>query len=237
MLFTSEIPISMMKAGVKGDYNFYINTYFQHPGYDYKESEYNIIDNGYFECIELGIPMKQWMPRKRGNSWRIIPEMQPDGMGGMHKGLSLAYMHVTNRTIFVSHSDTLASSLQEYYSFTKFGEHANYETMCGLSYDEKWMGKNKWVRTFRRWKMCRQMHRLGMKVHLLGCNSLFELWLCKKYAYSADSSLPITAALAHKKLGWFKKYRQFKGFIEHQATQEEIELAKRNIEKAIKVLK
>ena len=237
MIITSEIPISGIKAGIRGQFWFLIETYMKKPGYIPKDctlSGYSIIDNGYFEMVALGLKAKNVLPARRGQAFRVIPE----------KGNATHLVHrfIQDKTIFISHAATEDQAVAEYLMFAAEARKRAYQVMFGITYDCEWFSKNPFIRAFQRYHLIRRLSKLegarAIPIHLMGCNSLFELWLCKRQfmVRSCDTSLPITAAIAGKKVGWFKKYPQFKKFIDYKMTPEQIELGKKNMAKCIKVL-
>lgn len=234
--FTCEIPISGIKQGVKGQYPFLIESYIGKRGYTWdKKAKYGIIDNGYFEQVALGIKAKNVLPTWRCGFWRVIPET-----GGNYK--SLIYKWLSNKTIFVPHSATLQDALEECRYLVKMAKKHKFEVMIGVTYDCEWFGKNKWKRMYRRYKFLNAIFNdpdlHGTKVHLLGTNSLLELAVCSSVpnVVSCDTSLPITAAIQGKKVSLFKKYPQFKGFIDYKMTPEQCKLAQENINTCIGVI-
>lgn len=228
MLFTSEIPIEIMDK-VKGDFPFLINTYMLKKGYkDYYKGEYGIVDNGAFELafgindIIANLPM----PRHK-NYYCVIPDCFKDPLKTQ---MAKIKMFTKDKCMFVPHGktkDEYLDALCGFIGFVKSKAKAKKinKVLIGISYHEPFYSKNRFVAAIQRQHIVKAVNKLLNKIdpdgiinmHLLGAQSVFELWLCRKYnrVLSADSSLPVLQGLNGRKTGLFtKKYPQVPGFID-----------------------
>lgn len=228
MLFTSEIPIELMNK-VKGDFPFLINTYMPKKGYkDYYKGTYGIVDNGAFELafgindIIANLPMPS-----HKKYYCVIPDCFKDSLKIQ---LAKIKMFTKDKCMFVPHGQTRDEYLDALCGFIGFVKSKQQSkkinnVLVGISYHEPFYSKNRFVAAFQRRHIVKAVNTLLNKVdqdniiniHLLGAQSVFELWLCRKFnrVLSADSSLPVLQGLNGRKTRLFtRKYPQRPGFID-----------------------
>jgi hypothetical protein len=248
MLFTAEIPIPVMQD-IKTPFPFLIFKYFNLKGYKDPfpvTNNYGIVDNGAFEATFGVVNSKKIVMPKHARYFCVVPDAfnEPINMQ-----IAKIRTYVKDRTMFVPH----ASNITDYgFVVSYFLSYVNQKkpkakVLLGISYAEPFYSKN-WIKAaFQRRTVVKRINdaleKLDTKhqidIHLLGCKSIFELWLCRKFnrIISADSSLPVLHALAGKKTHlWSKKIKQPAGFITMDVNDKQKRLIQRNINFVNKVL-
>lgn len=246
MLFTTEVPIAAQRK-VFGQFDFLIAPYMKKKGYGerHRNAKYGIMDNGAFEYT-FGVLKGQPKMPKHPQYFNVIPD-QYDATP--FEQMAKLRTYGKGKAMYVPHALTKAAFLDLVADFLAYADrHPKHTLILGLAIREKWFGKNRFVAGWRRYQLAKQLdgiirsHRLEnhVGIHLLGSLSVWDLWLCRRLpsVLSADSSMPITTAIAGKKIGLFtRKYPQVHGFIDQPMTDEAMNLAQRNIDYIIKVLR
>lgn len=248
MKFTAEIPISAMKD-IKTPFPFLIYHYFSLKGYQDPfpaTQKYGIVDNGAFESTFGVVNAKKLKMPHHARYYCVIPD-------NFDNPLNIQVMKIQqftkDKTMFVPH----ASCVEDYgfilsYFFSWVAKKKpKAQVLVGISYAEPFYSKN-WIRAaFQRRKIVKRINNALEKIdakkqihiHLLGCRSIFELWLCRTFnrVISADSSLPVLHAMKGKKTRlWSKKLRQTAGFIQQDVNDKQKKLIQRNIDYVNKIL-
>lgn len=248
MLFTSEIPITAMDK-VKTPFPFLIWHYFSNRNYKDPfptKQQYGIVDNGCFETATGVVKENKIVMPRHARYYCVVPDMFGEAPSSQ---MAKIHTYVRNRTMFVPHAPDIHqySLVLSYFLSYVSKKQPRAKVLLGISYMEPFYHKN-WIRAaFERRMVVKKINdaleKLDTKhqvdIHLLGCKSIFELWLCRNFSrvISADSSLPVLHAMKGKKTRlWSKKIKQMAGFIELKPNEKQIALIQRNIDYVNKIL-
>ena len=249
MLFTSEIPVAVMDK-IKTPFPFLIWHYFSNRKYKdpFPTSQrYGIVDNGCFETSTGVVKSNKIVMPKHARYFCVVPDKFGEPT---FQQLAKMQTYVKNRTMFVPHAryvEEYGMLLSYYLSYVNKKLPKTAKVLLGVSYMEPFYSKN-WIRAaFQRrfvvGKINTALEQLDknhqIHIHLLGCKSIFELWLCRKFSrvISADSSLPVLHAMKGKKTRlWSKKIKQMAGFIDLEPNEKQTALIQRNIDYVNKIL-